>query len=164
MTQKVIIGMGSNLAEPILQMTVAKAELCNISSFKNFRMSSLYQTKPVGPQDQPDFINAVGIFDTELSPEEVLNILQALEQKHQRIREIHWGPRTLDLDILFFGEQQINNERLIVPHIEFEYRVFTVIPLLELEPNFIFKGTPLKELVTKLPIDDLNALKKLSNS
>ncbi|MEE0986901.1 MAG: 2-amino-4-hydroxy-6-hydroxymethyldihydropteridine diphosphokinase [Succinivibrionaceae bacterium] len=161
MAKQVIIGMGSNLGEPFLQMSVACAELRNIPAFTNVRISSLYQTKPVGPQDQPDFINAVAIVETELEALQVLDLLQTLEQRHLRERKEHWGPRTLDLDILFYGDDQINTERLQVPHPEFAKRVFTVVPLLELVPDFVFAGAPLKDLVATLPIEDRQALKQL---
>ena len=87
--------------------------------------------------------------------------MQTLEQRHLRERKEHWGPRTLDLDILFYGDDQINTERLQVPHPEFAKRVFTVVPLLELVPDFVFAGAPLKDLVATLPIEDRQALKQL---
>ncbi len=161
MNTKVIIGIGANLNNPLEQVKLALTEIAQIKNSKLLKCSSLYETKPVGPQDQPKFINAVAILETSLTALEFLDELQALENSHLRKRIIHWGPRTLDLDILFWGNEEINNERLIVPHKEFANRVFTVLPLLEIEPNFIYKGTPLKNLVSTLPQDDLDAFVKI---
>jgi 2-amino-4-hydroxy-6-hydroxymethyldihydropteridine diphosphokinase len=93
---------------------------------------------------------------TELEPLALLDELQAIEQRHQRIRERHWGPRTLDLDLLLFGDQSIQNSRLTVPHPELSNRDFVVGPLFELCPKLTLpNGTPLLELLQQCPIDGL---------
>lgn len=136
----VYIGMGSNMETPIQQLQTALDELHNIKNTTLINCSSFYKSKPVGPQDQADFINAVAELSTTLSALELLEALQAIEQVHQRVRERHWGPRTLDLDVLLYGEEQIENERLIVPHKEMLNRNFVLIPLFELSGDMIIPG------------------------
>ncbi|MFT5068508.1 MAG: 2-amino-4-hydroxy-6-hydroxymethyldihydropteridine diphosphokinase, partial [Candidatus Paceibacteria bacterium] len=118
--------------------------------------SKLYLSKPVGPQDQDNFVNAVALIITELEPLSLLDELQTIEQQHQRVRERHWGPRTLDLDLLLFGEQSIQHPRLTVPHAQLSRRDFVVGPLLELCPELVLpSGTQLQELLQQCPIDGL---------
>ena len=155
-----VIGLGSNLDNPEQQVLQALKELDGIPGIRILKTSSLYSSVPVGPQDQPDFVNAVALVSTELEPETLLNALQDLENRHRRVRLRHWGPRTLDLDVLFFGKQVIDTPRLRVPHPEFRNRVFTVIPLLEIMPDFLIppENTPLRDLTGLLPERDLRAL------
>ena len=110
----------------------------------------------MGPQDQDDFVNAVVLLATELEPLALLDELQSIEQHHQRVRERHWGPRTLDLDLLLFADQTIQNSRLTVPHTELSRRDFVIGPLLELCPELLLpNGTPLQQLLQQCPIDGL---------
>ncbi|MFG6668654.1 2-amino-4-hydroxy-6-hydroxymethyldihydropteridine diphosphokinase [Halomonas sp. HNIBRBA4712] len=127
------IGLGSNLDEPLAQVRQAINELGKLSLTRFERASSLYASRPVGPQDQPDFVNAVAAIDTALSPLALLDQLQALEQRHRRRRLRHWGPRTLDLDLLLFNDQHIDHPRLVVPHPHLYERAFALIPLAELD-------------------------------
>ena len=157
-----VVALGSNLEDPIKQVKKAIQEISDIEKTSVVSASSLYITKPVGPQDQPFFINAVAVIETALSSENLLNKLQEVEQAHRRVRKQHWGPRTLDLDILFYGNEFINTRRLIVPHPEFKNRVFTIIPLLELKPDYQMPdGTSVKTLVSFLPQEDLKLMKKI---
>lgn len=133
----VFIGLGSNLSDPEGQVRTALATLSKHPDIEGLLSSSLYSSKPVGPQDQPDFVNAVASFTTSLEALELLDLLQSIEQSHQRVRERHWGPRTLDLDLLFFQGQIINNDRLTVPHPYALERGFVLLPLAELAPDFI---------------------------
>ena len=155
-----VIGLGSNLDNPEQQVLQALKELNGIPGTRILRTSSLYSSVPVGPQDQPDFVNAVALIKTELEPEPLLDALQDLENRHRRVRQRRWGPRTLDLDVLFFGKRIIDTSRLRVPHPEFRNRVFTVIPLLEIMPDFLMppENTPLRDLTELLPERDLRAL------
>jgi len=137
---KAYIGMGSNLDEPIQQLQNALLELREIPETKLATVSSFYRSKPVGPQDQPDFINAVAEIETALSAEDLLDALQEIEAKHERVRERHWGPRTLDLDILLFGDEIIDTKRLNVPHKEMLNRNFVLLPLFELTNDMIIPG------------------------
>ncbi len=129
------IGLGSNLEHPVTQVATALLELERLPDCRNLKHSSLYRSDPVGPPGQPDYINAVASLETTLLPLELLDALQALEQRHQRVRIEHWGPRTLDLDLLLFGDQQILNERLTVPHPYLHERSFVLFPLAEIAPQ-----------------------------
>ncbi|WP_428035901.1 2-amino-4-hydroxy-6-hydroxymethyldihydropteridine diphosphokinase [Amphritea sp.] len=129
------IGLGSNLEHPVTQVSTALLELDRLPQCRNLTPSSLYRSDPVGPPGQPDYINAVASLETTLSPLDLLDALQALEQQHQRVRIQHWGPRTLDLDLLLYGDQLINNERLTVPHPYLQERSFVLYPLAEIAPQ-----------------------------
>lgn len=132
---KVWIGLGSNLDTPSQQVLDAFVELSKLPKTKLVQKSSLWRSKPLGPQNQPDFINAAAEILTQLKPLELLDELQAIEKMHQRKRERHWGPRTLDLDILLYDKQQLASERLTLPHPEMTKRAFVLLPLAELDEN-----------------------------
>jgi len=129
------IGLGSNLEDPVSQVKQALQELAELPDSRFIKASSLYSSAPVGPQDQPDFVNAVAELETTLEAHALLDQLQSLEQKHQRVRERHWGPRTLDLDLILYGTEQINSERLTVPHAFMQERSFVLYPLAEIAPD-----------------------------
>ncbi|MFQ3289296.1 MAG: 2-amino-4-hydroxy-6-hydroxymethyldihydropteridine diphosphokinase [Alteromonadaceae bacterium] len=126
-------------------------------------ISSLYFSRPMGPQDQPDYMNAVLSLTTSLTSIELLDILQTIENKAGRLRKDNrWGARILDLDILLFGQQLINNERLTIPHYGLKTREFVLLPLQEISPNLILpSGDSLDELIQGL---DQNGLKIFDNS
>ncbi|MFY0678861.1 MAG: 2-amino-4-hydroxy-6-hydroxymethyldihydropteridine diphosphokinase [Neptuniibacter sp.] len=150
------IGLGSNLEDPVWQVQTALQELSKLNQCSLVRASSLYRSAPVGPQDQPDFINAVVALDTTLEAHILLDQLQALEQSHRRVRERHWGPRTLDLDLLLYGSEQISTERLTVPHAFMHERGFVLSPLHEISPELIFpNGTLLSQLLVACPMGTL---------
>ncbi|QLB16043.1 2-amino-4-hydroxy-6-hydroxymethyldihydropteridine diphosphokinase [Mannheimia granulomatis] len=133
--QTVYIALGSNLNNPLEQL---KQAVENLKSFAiRFEISPFYGSKPVGPQDQPDYVNAVAKFDTDLSPTDLLDKLQSIEQKQGRVRLRRWGERTLDLDIILYGNQQIQTERLTIPHIEMKNREFVIVPMFDLTPDLI---------------------------
>ena len=155
------IGLGSNLSDPRTQVTQAIQELDEIEQTKLVTPSSLYRSKPMGPSDQPDFINAVAKITTKLSAQALLLALQKIEQAHQRKRKSErWGPRTLDLDIILFGEQQIDTKSLKIPHYGLAEREFVLIPLQELQADLIIpgKGT-LTDLIEQLPSYHLERIK-----
>ena len=129
MSSKVFIGLGSNLNNPKKQVTQALEALNALPYTQVLKYSRLYQTQPVGPQDQPDFINAVALLETQLPPFLLLQHLQAIENKHQRVRLRHWGERTLDLDILQYDNLVLNTPLLTLPHPEMHKRDFVQIPL-----------------------------------
>lgn len=129
---KVYIGLGSNLNDPQYQLKKAIIALEMIPSTAVLRTSSFYRSNPVGSQDQPDYINAVVALNTELSASVLLDYLQAIENEQGRMRKIKWGARTLDLDILLFGDAIINDARLQVPHVEMQNRGFVLLPLNEI--------------------------------
>ncbi|NVK39145.1 MAG: 2-amino-4-hydroxy-6-hydroxymethyldihydropteridine diphosphokinase [Gammaproteobacteria bacterium] len=134
----IYIGLGSNLDQPLQHVQQAFHELAQHKHLRNAKLSSIYQSKPVGPQDQPDFINAVAYAQTQLGPHDVLDVLQGLEQAHGRERIRHWGERSLDLDLLLYGNAQIHTPRLTVPHAHMLQRSFVLYPLADLVPNLCF--------------------------
>lgn len=149
------IGLGSNLEDPLAQVKRAFAELADIPQTSLLARSSIYSSHAVGPE-QPDYINAVALLDTQLAPLALLDALQAIEQAHQRVRIQHWGPRTLDLDLLLYGAQTINEERLKVPHPYLTQRSFVLYPLADITPNLhLPDGTPLADLLSSCTADGL---------
>lgn len=141
----VYIALGSNLNDPLAQLKQAVETLQK--SAIHFEVSPFYGSKPVGPQDQPDYVNAVAKFETNLTAFELLNKLQSIENAQGRVRLRRWGERTLDLDILLYGDEQIQTERLIVPHVEMKNRAFVIVPLYDLTPDLILpNGEKLADL------------------
>lgn len=134
------IGLGSNLSDPQQQLLQAFQELDQLPASRCLKRSRLWRTKPVGPQDQPDFINAVALVETRLEPLELLDQLQHLEMLHQRVRQQVWGPRTLDLDLLLYDHIKLQHPRLHIPHKQMHLRSFVLEPLLELEPSIEIPG------------------------
>ena len=131
----IYIGLGSNLDQPLRHVEQAFAELAQHKHLRHARISPIYQSKPVGPQDQPDCINAVAHCQTQLGPHDVLDLLQSIENSHGRKRIRHWGERSLDLDLLLFGNAKIYTPRLTVPHAHMHERGFVLYPLADLVPK-----------------------------
>ena len=130
------IGLGSNLSEPIEQVKSAINEIKKIAQSQVVNVSSLYLSKPMGPKDQDDYINAVLAIETSLSAIELLNALQTIENKAGRIRKDNrWGARIIDLDIIVFGNEVINTDRLTIPHYGMTEREFVLLPLVEIAPS-----------------------------
>lgn len=155
------IGLGSNLENPVAQLDRAIDALKKHDDLKNLRVSSIYGSKPVGPQDQPDYINAVASFDTALPPIALLDLLQSIEQSQRRVRERHWGPRTLDLDLLLYGQQTIQLPRLTVPHPFMLERGFVIKPLSDLAPDMLLaNGKTVNEQLQQLDTSDLVFIKE----
>jgi len=117
-----------------------------LTSLGTVKISHLYQSPPMGPQDQPNYHNAVVQLITDLAPLDLLDCLQALEQEAGRVRLRHWGERTLDLDLLIYGDERIQNERLTVPHVGVMERDFVLLPLLDLDTELQLNGQSLKDL------------------
>lgn len=144
----VYIGIGSNLEDPLQQVQNAIIELAQLPASQLVKSSSLYRSKPLGPKDQPDFINAVIALETQLPPLSLLDALQALELQYGRVRTSHWGPRTLDLDVLLYDQQQLQTERLILPHPGLKNRIFVLKPLMEIAPELVLpSGERLADLL-----------------
>ncbi len=153
------IGLGSNLDDPVNQVQTALEELNAIHQTRLIRHSSLYRSDPVGPPGQPDYINAVAEIETCLEPLPLLRELQAIEQKHQRVRRIRWGPRTLDLDLLIYGNTQIEDPDLTVPHAMLTERSFVLYPLAEIAPDLQIPGHGcVAELLKNLSGQDLSKI------
>ncbi|HRB56673.1 2-amino-4-hydroxy-6-hydroxymethyldihydropteridine diphosphokinase [Acinetobacter sp.] len=137
------IGLGSNLGDSKVILTEAVHKLASLGDVKT---SKLYQSPPMGPQDQPNYLNAVVQLSTNLAPLALLDELQRFEQESGRVRLRHWGERTLDLDLLIYAEEKIQHERLTVPHVGVMERDFVLIPLLDLDPDLHIDGIALKQL------------------
>jgi len=155
------VGLGSNLAQPKAQVTRALEELAGLTATSMLACSSLYRTRPLGPPNQPDYINAVASLATALAPEQLLDELQDLEQRHGRVRgEERWGPRSLDLDLLLYGNERIATERLQVPHPGMTERAFVLYPLAEIAPEdlIIPDGGLLADLLERLPEEGIERL------
>ncbi len=153
------IGLGSNLAgdlpSPRHQVRQALDELARLPETRLLASSPLYQTPALGPV-QPDYVNAVACLETSLPPLLLLDQLQALEQAHHRVRLERWGPRTLDLDILLYGDHIIDEPRLTVPHPEMTRRGFVLHPLAAIAPDLVLPcGTSLGSLLRTCPPDGL---------
>lgn len=135
----VYIAIGSNLASPLEQVNAAIRALADIPDSRVVSVSSLYRTPPLGPQDQPDYLNAAVALETSLAPEALLDHTQRIELQQGRVRKAErWGPRTLDLDIMLFGDAIINSERLTVPHYDMKNRGFMLWPLFKIAPQLHF--------------------------
>ncbi|MDV2857204.1 MULTISPECIES: 2-amino-4-hydroxy-6-hydroxymethyldihydropteridine diphosphokinase [Oceanimonas] len=157
---RVYVALGANLNEPLARIRAAQQALSSLADAGSLRHSRLYCSKPMGPADQPDFINGVSVFDTSLSPHDLLDALQAIEQREGRVRkDERWGPRALDLDILLYGEQQINDQRLTVPHYGMKQREFVLYPLADLAPELTLPcGTTLSSLLQQCPLNGMTPL------
>lgn len=153
------IGLGSNLENPAAQLQSALEHMQAIPGTTLIACSDFFSSAPVGPGQQPDYVNAVASLDTELDPEALLDALQAIENSHGRKRTLRWGARTLDLDILLFGAQQLDTARLQVPHPRMAERNFVLEPLAQLAPNLTMPdGTPLQTLLAQCPPNRLHRL------
>ncbi len=152
------IGLGSNLDNPHGQLMRAFEALAQLPDSALVARSPLYRSAPVGPP-QPDYLNAVARLDTHLEPLALLDALQAIEQDHQRVRRQHWGPRTLDLDLLLYDDQTLNTPRLTVPHPEMAKRAFVLYPLADIAPQLTLPtGTSLASLLAVCPFEGLERL------
>ncbi len=129
------IAIGSNLANPLNQVLTAFNEIAMMPKSKLLKKSSCYSSLPLGYKDQPDFINAVVLIETELSPPELLSELQMIEHLHKRERSFPNAPRTIDLDILLYGDARINSPELTIPHPRMHERAFVIFPLQEIDGN-----------------------------
>ena len=139
MTQAAI-ALGSNLGNPEVQVARGFDEIAALPQTKLLGKSRLYRTAPVGYVDQPDFVNACALVDTELAPRALLDSLLAVEKKHGRVRDIPNGPRTLDLDIVLYGDRVIDEPGLKVPHPRAHERQFVLVPLYEVWPDAVIPG------------------------
>jgi len=155
-TTHAYIGLGSNLENPRLQVEQALTEISGIAQTILLKNSRWYQTKAVGPGQQPDYINGVALVETSLEAHQLLDQLQAIEEAHERVREIRWGPRTLDLDILLFGTDCISTARLTVPHAYLTQRNFVLYPLADVSKDLVLpSGEGLESLLANCSSDGL---------
>ncbi|MDO9104162.1 MAG: 2-amino-4-hydroxy-6-hydroxymethyldihydropteridine diphosphokinase [Methylovulum sp.] len=154
------IGLGSNLASPVTQINSARHAIAAIDGVKELAFSSLYRSLPMGPQDQPDYVNAVMSVETSLPATDLLCCLQHIEHAQGRTRRgERWGARTLDLDILIYGTQLIESPELTVPHNGIAERSFVLYPLYEIAPHLIIPGKGnVADLIANCPLAGLKRL------
>ena len=157
------IGLGSNLSDPKAQIIAALARLEQLQNCSVTAVSSLYFSRPMGPQDQPDYMNAVVAMETTLNPIDLLDQLQSIENDAGRVRKDNrWGARILDLDILLFDELTINSERLTVPHYGLKLREFVLLPLAEIATNLnLPDGDSVLQLANQIEKNGLKIHSKL---
>lgn len=158
---EVYIGLGSNLMNPEEQLRQARMSIVKQANITEIDFSSLYASSPMGPQGQPDYVNAVMRADTSLSAIALLRVLQEIENNQGRVRKgERWGARTLDLDLLLYADQQIDTADLIVPHSGLSERAFVLYPLQEIAPDDLFvpgKGA-IKQLISHCPLGGLEKI------
>ena len=148
---RVAIGFGSNVGDRRAHLTAALKQLAQQSVLVS--VSSLYESAPVGPVEQGPFLNSVAVIETELPPRQLLNELLAIEEAEGRVRTERWGPRTLDLDMLLYGDERLDFSDLQVPHPELAARRFVLDPLLEAWPDAALPdGSPVRWL--RQPVED----------
>jgi len=166
MTEIVYIGLGSNLAEPQVQLAEALQALAQLPHSKLLAVSSFYLSDPLGSSDQPRYVNAVAQLECALEPLILLDALQHIEQQQGRERKAErWGPRTLDLDILLFGQRLIDQPRLQVPHYHLHARAFVLYPLAELAGSLLLPdGRQLDDLLLACPFAGLERLPATSGA
>jgi len=142
------VGLGANLDDPRTHIERALAELARLPRTRLVARSSLYRSAPVGFRAQPDFLNAVAALDTDLDPQSLFEALRAIERRHGRERPFPGAPRTLDLDLLLYGEDTIATPTLAVPHPRMHERAFVLAPLAEIAPEARVPGRgPVAELL-----------------
>lgn len=156
------IGVGANLNNPKKRVQMAIAELTKLPATTLLIHSSLYRSRPLGSQNQPDYINAVAAIETALLPYELLRTLQGLEKRQGRQRNgERWGPRVIDLDILLYGDSQIQNDDLIIPHPQLTWREFVLYPLAEIAKNLILPtGESILTLKAKCSVQGITRIKR----
>lgn len=160
MIVRAYIGLGSNLTDPPAQLRRALEELAALPDSRLAAASGFYRSPPMGPADQPDYLNAAAALDTGLPAPHLLQELQAIEAAHGRRRAgRRWGPRTLDLDLLLYGAARFDAPELTVPHPGLPERAFVLYPLAEIAPGLDVPGHgPLRELLARCPRGGLERL------
>jgi len=132
---RVFLALGSNLDQPTKQLNLALTHLQKHPSITLIQCSPYYACQPQGPQDQPDFVNAVCAINTTLTPLALLDATQAIEQQLHRVKTRHWGPRTIDIDIMLYDDITLNHPQLTIPHPQMLQRDFVLKPLLDIAPE-----------------------------
>lgn len=138
--EEVLIGLGGNIGDPLEAMRSALKALHVHPACKVVRVSSIWKTPPWGVTDQPDFLNACAAISTILEPRAFLDLCLSIEKNLKRVRDLRWGPRSIDIDVLFFGDRNIIEEGLHVPHPRIADRAFVLVPLAEIAPERMLNG------------------------
>jgi 2-amino-4-hydroxy-6-hydroxymethyldihydropteridine diphosphokinase len=149
---RAFVGLGSNLGDREAQIRLALDALRQVAETRVVRVSSIYDTEPVGEPNQPNFLNAVALIDTQLSARQLLWNLQLIERRLGRVRTQRWGPRSIDLDLLLFGDLVLDEPDLKIPHPELTRRGFVLVPLVELDPLLVHpeSGETLLQILSRL--------------
>ena len=134
------LSLGSNLGDRLDHLSKAVTALAKQPKIKVIKVSSVYQTKPVGGPEQDDYLNAVVKIQTELSAHELLAVTQSIENNEGRVREVRWGPRTLDIDVLTYDDLISTDEKLTLPHPRISERAFVLVPFFEIDPQATISG------------------------
>lgn len=142
------VALGGNLGDPRAAMTRALAMLGDDADTEVTAVSSLYRTPPWGNTDQPDFLNAVAELRTSRTPKALLDLCLETEARLHRVRDERWGPRSIDLDILAYGQLELAEPGLEIPHPRMTQRAFVLVPLAELAPDLRVAGLPVAEWLT----------------
>jgi len=156
----VYIGLGSNIEQPYLQIKNAIIALNTLPETRVIKDSGYFKSKPMGPEDQPDYVNAVVEIETTINSDDLLKHCQHIEKQQGRIKSRRWGERSIDLDILLYGNQQIQTDVLTVPHPGVCLRDFVYIPLLKLAPDIILPGKGLLNVVAEKLATEKSLLEK----
>lgn len=153
-----VLSLGSNLGDSQKILKDAVSDIKSIKGISDFKLSPFYKTKPVGYVDQDDFVNLACSFETTLEPLDLLHNMQALEQKYKRVRLFKNGPRTLDIDLVVYGDLVLNTQELTVPHPRMHERAFVLAPLKDIEPNLTVStfNTTVQELYEQLDDKEKN--------
>ncbi|PIW59646.1 2-amino-4-hydroxy-6-hydroxymethyldihydropteridine diphosphokinase [Shewanella sp. CG12_big_fil_rev_8_21_14_0_65_47_15] len=156
---RVFVALGANLEDPKTQLDNATAALSALALGNSLKVSPYYRSAPMGDVVQPDYVNAVASFETDLAPLALLDALQQIENTQGRVRKERWGPRTLDLDLLLYGDEIIDEPRLKVPHYGMKERSFVLVPLAAIAPDLILPcKTPLASLISENILAELQQL------
>jgi 2-amino-4-hydroxy-6-hydroxymethyldihydropteridine diphosphokinase len=155
------LGLGSNLGESCDQLRLALADIDALPGTRLLACSSFYRSAPIGFLDQPDFVNAVAKVETMLTPQDQFADLLHIEQHYGRERAFHNAPRTLDLDVLLYGDLQLHEHGLTIPHPQMHHRAFVLLPLLEIAPDCAIPAIGLAQHAMQGCLDQV--LEKLEN-
>jgi 2-amino-4-hydroxy-6-hydroxymethyldihydropteridine diphosphokinase len=157
---RVFIGLGSNLGDRVKYLNQALAEIANSKQIFIKNYSSVYETEPVGNKEQPQFLNMVAELESALAPQDLLRKLKEIEIALGRKYSEHWGPREIDLDILYYGDEVFNDGKLHLPHPEIANRRFVLVPMKEIAGEFLdpVQHLSIKELLSRCP--DIKSVRK----
>ena len=148
-------GLGGNVGDPAQAIRDALAALAARGIARIDKVSSLYRTAPWGGVPQPDYANACALGHTDLSPPDLLDAIKQLERDLGRVDTLRWGPRVIDIDILYYGDVSYQDERLVIPHRDLLRRAFVLIPLAEIAPDLMIGGVRVTEAARALPAGDV---------
>ena len=157
---KAFLSLGSNMGDRLEYLSKAIDKIAQIQGCNILNKSRVYETEPWGYENQEAFLNLCISIETSLSPYELLESLQTIELELDRVRKIHWGPRTIDIDILLFDDIICEDDKLTIPHPRMRERAFVLIPLYDIEKNLIIDGIKLEDLINKIDRRGIKEYKK----